>query len=83
MQDQDYSFLVIQVAQKVTLYVHILCIYICDQCDTFLVEIEWLSVHIIEEKLRNMKLKWIPHKWVYKSANQPYRAISYTIGAPH
>ena len=75
MQDQN--------AQKVTLYVHILCIYICDQCDTFLVEIEWLSARIIEDNLRNMKLLWIPHKWVNNSASQPYGAMFYTIGAPH
>ena len=63
MNDEDYSFLVREVA-----HIHILCIYICNKCDAILDTIKWLTVNIIEEKLRSMKFLCIPHKRVLKSA---------------
>ena len=83
MKDEDYSFLVIEIAEKLSLCIHILCIYICNKCDAFLVTIKWLSVHIIEEKKpRNMKFLWIPHKWVLKSAFLPIKKYGTQSGFP-
>ena len=45
-------------------YVHTLKIYAWDKCSASLVKIEWLSVHIIKEPTKKLKVLRIAQYWV-------------------